>query len=319
MAAVTLAGSASPFAEPMALDLGLTFDGLDLVLLTPYSGTYAGYAIEQGLLTLNLHYKLQDNRIKGDNDVVVEQLKLGDKVDSDKALDLPLDLALALLTDLNGVISLDVPVEGDINDPEFALGGVIASAFVNLITKAVTAPFNLLASLVGSEEDLQRIAFPAGSSELTPPAASKLEQLSQALVQRPKLTLVVTGRLNLDSDRERLQRQLLETQLLADGIPQEDISDRADPYIKAIEKRYQDLTSDSSGTLSFSEQLAAVRNSIAVSPAQLLQLAQDRAVAVKDHLVNELGLPADRAVINQSAKLDEQEHSYSGVELERGG
>ena len=318
-APVVLNGTAEPFREPPALDLGLSFTGVDLVLLTPYSGTYAGYAIEQGLLTLDLKYSLEDNQLKGNNDVVVEQLKLGEKIDSDKALDLPLELALALLTDLNGVISLDVPVQGDIDDPEFALGGVIAGAFVNLITKAVTAPFNLLASLVGSEDDLQRIAFPAGSSELNPPALNKLEQLTQALLQRPKLTLVVTGRLNLDSDRERLQRQLLEAQLLAEGVPQDDISRRGDAYVKAVEKRYRDLTGDSSDENSFSQQLAAVRGSITVEPAALLQLAQDRAVAVKDHLVNNLGLPADRAVINQGSQLDVEEHTYSGVELELGG
>ncbi|MEH6586568.1 MAG: DUF748 domain-containing protein [Halioglobus sp.] len=314
-APVVLVGSAAPFSELPALDLNLSFTGVDLVMLTPYSGTYAGYAIERGLLNLDLGYSLQDNHLEGKNNIVIEQLKLGDKVASDKALDLPLGLAIALLTDLNGVIDLKVPVEGDVDNPEFAIGGVIASAVVNLITKAVTAPFTLLASLVGAEDDLQRIAFPAGSAELNEPAIAKLDQLYQALAQRPGLTLIVSGRLNMESDRGRLQRAQLEEQLLEQGIASEDISKRGPDYMAAVIERYQSLTGDSSGQVSFSEQLGAVRGSMQVSEQQLLDLVQARAVVIKEHMVNELGLSADRAVINQAALL-EGENTYGGVELE---
>jgi Domain of Unknown Function (DUF748) len=315
-APVVLAGWATPLSTPPALDLDLSFTGVDMVLLTPYSGTYAGYAIERGLLSLDLTYGLENDQLQGKNNVLIEQLKLGDKVDSDKAVDLPLELALALLTDVNGVIDLKVPVEGDVNDPEFAIGGVLASAFVNLITKAVTAPFNLLASLVGSEDDLQRIPFSAGNADLNEPAMARLEQLNQALQQRPGLTLVVSGRLNLESDRERLQRQTLEEQLLAEGIQQDDITRRGPDYMNAVVKRYQALTGDTSTEVTFSEQLNAVRGSITISNEQLLALAQARAVATKEHLVNELGLGADRAVINQAAQLVPEDNTYSGVELE---
>ncbi|MEP5567869.1 MAG: DUF748 domain-containing protein, partial [Halioglobus sp.] len=233
-APVVLKGSAAPFDEPPGLNLSLTFTGVDLVLLTPYSGTYAGYAIERGLLNLDLGYELENNRLQGKNDIVIEQLKLGEKVDSDKALDLPLKLALALLTDVNGVIDLKVPVEGDVNDPEFAIGGVIASAVVNLITKAVTAPFTLLASLVGAEDDLERAPFSAGSAEVNEQTAARLGQLYEALGQRPGLTLIISGRLNMESDLDRLRRNQLEAELLAEGIAQEDISTRGPDYMSAV-------------------------------------------------------------------------------------
>ena len=315
-APVVLKGSAAPFDEPPGLNLSLTFTGVDLVLLTPYSGTYAGYAIERGLLNLDLGYELENNRLKGKNDIVIEQLKLGDKVESDKALDLPLELALALLTDMNGVIDLKVPVEGDVNDPEFAIGGVIASAVVNLITKAVTAPFTLLASLVGAEEDLQRVPFPAGSAEINEQAIARLGQLYQALGQRPGLTLIVSGRLNMESDLDRLRRNQLEAELLAEGIAQDDISKRGPDYMSAISKRYAALTNEDSREVSFSEQLRAVRGSVNISQEQLRDLAQARAVATKEYLVNQLGLSADRAVINQVGELLEEDNTYSGVELE---
>ena len=114
-APVALVGTAAPLNTPPALDLTLTFDGVDMALLTPYSGTYAGYAIERGLLNLDLAYSLQEGQLDGNNKVVIEQLKLGDKVDSEQALDLPLELALALLTDINGVIDIALPVSGNLD------------------------------------------------------------------------------------------------------------------------------------------------------------------------------------------------------------
>lgn len=315
-APVVLKGSAAPFDELPGLNLNLTFTGVDLVLLTPYSGTYAGYAIERGLLSLDLNYELENNQLKGNNDIVIEQLKLGDKVDSDKALNLPLELALALLTDINGVIDLKVPVAGDVDDPKFAIGGVIASAVVNLITKAVTAPFSLLASLVGAEEDLQRVPYPVGSAKLSEQTIARLDQLYEALGQRPGLTLIIAGRLNLESDLSHLRRKQLDAELLAEGIAQEDIAQRGPDYMSAVSKRYLTLTKDSSEEVSFSEHLDTVTANVEISQEQLRDLAQDRAVATKEYLVNKLGLNANRAVINQVGELLAEDNTYSGIELE---
>lgn len=314
-APVSLSGSAEPFSKPPALDLLLTFNGVDLVTLTPYSGTYAGYAIERGLLNLELEYSLEQDRLKGRNDIVINQLKLGEKVDSDKAVNLPLELALALLTDINGVIDLKVPVEGDVDDPEFALGSVIAGALVNLITKAVTAPFALLANLVGSEEDLQRLAFPAGSGELNDPGRAKLDTLAEALAQRPNLTLVIKGQYNLASDRGKLQELELQRQLVSEGLSAESIERRESSYLQAVEKRYRDRFGSPAEGVTFNGQYEAVLGTIDISRDRLRQLEQDRAVAVKDYLVNQGGLSADRAAIEipgEAAGAD----GFSGVELD---
>jgi len=314
-APVVLKGSAKPLATPPALDLKLTFTGVDMVLLSPYSGTYAGYVIERGLLNLDLGYSLENDHLKGNNEVIIDQLKLGEKTDSDKAVDLPLELALALLTDINGVIDLKVPVEGDVDDPSFAIGSVIAGAVVNLITKAVTAPFALLGSLVGTEDDLQKVAIPTGSSRLGELSKNKLGLLYDALGQRPALTLVIRGQLQLQADRSALQRQALEQQLIAAGLPAADVASRGPGYMEAIDKRFAALAGNA-GETSFQQRLDAVVATIAVSDEQLRELAQNRAVATKDYLVNELGLPADRAVIEQSAELDASAQVFSGVTLD---
>ena len=303
-------------ADPTNLDLTLVFDGVDMALLSPYSGTYAGYVIDRGLLDLNLHYSLKDNHLQGDNAIRVEKLKLGEKMSSDKAVDLPLELALAILTDSNGVIDMQVPVTGDVNNPGFDLSGVIADAVVNLLTKAITAPFTLLANLVSSEEDLQRISFSSGSSTLSERSRGKLNELDSALEQRPQLSLVITGRLNMSADYERLQQHTLKALLLERGLTEDDIKSKDREWEEQISELHANLPGADTGNTELTprEKYQLVEQSITVSDDQLLALAGQRAVAVKAYLVNEAGLAPERAVVAQ-ANLKQSDNEFSGVEL----
>lgn len=312
-APVKLTGTAAPLREPPAIDLVLTFDGIDMALLSPYSATYAGYAIDRGLLNLHLEYALQDGHLDGNNKVLIDKMKLGEKVESDKAADIPLELALSLLTDSNGVIDLQVPVSGDVGDPSFSIGSVVMGAFFNLITKAVTAPFTLLAGLVDSEEDLQRVNFASGSATLEQAAQTKLDQLSEALSQRPGLALVITGRLQLQADRERLQKNMLKAELTEAGLSQEELDSKGPEWETAISARFQQLTPGET-QLSIHEQYMQLVQGIPVADEALLTLSRDRAAAVKAYLVNTKGLDPNRAVIEQD-KLDDEANLYSGVEL----
>ena len=313
-APVVLKGTAAPMKTPPALDLDLGFTGVDLALLTPYSANYAGYKIESGVMNLDLQYLMKDSMLDGNNSLKIDHLKLGERVDSEDAVDLPLELALALLTDSNGVIEMEVPVKGNVDDPSFDVGSVVAKAFVNIITKAVTAPFKLLGSLVGSEEDLQRIQFAIGSSELDEGARTKLNQLNSALQQRPQLTLVITGQLSLEADRKRLQWQTLQQQLLKEGLTEEDIRNKTNAWEKAMEQRYLAMGQTQGEGLSMAEKADAVTAATTIPDSELEELAEARAVAVKSYLVNEAGMGPDRAVIEQSAK-GEAANLFSGAEL----
>jgi outer membrane protein OmpA-like peptidoglycan-associated protein len=313
-APVKLAGTAQPLRSPPAIDLDLTFAGVDMALLSPYSGTYAGYAIERGVLNLDLKYAMEENQLKGNNKIVIDQMKLGEKVESEKSLDLPLELALALLTDSNGVIDMEIPVSGNVDDPEFSVGSVVLGAFMNLLTKVVTSPFTLLASLVDSEEDLQRLNFKSGSAALQASTREKLDNLSKAMSQRPELGLAITGRLQLEADRERLQKNLLQAELLADGLPEAELSSKGPAWETAIAARYQAVAPGET-TLTASEQYRQLAQGMPLSDADLLELASARAIAVKSYLVNEAGLDPDRAAISKP-DLDAAENLYSGAELE---
>ena len=254
--------------------------------------------------------------MQGNNIVRVDKLKLGEKISSDKALDLPLELALAILTDSNGVIDMQVPVSGDMNSPSFELGGVISKAFMNILTKAITAPFTLLAGLVDSEEDLQRITFASGSTKLQDDNREKLSQLTAALDQRPNLSVVITGRLNMGADRERLQKNALKAQMLESGLSAEDIKSKGPDWENTISERYTALEkkADESVAPSIRDQYRQVVAAIPISDMELTELAQQRAISVKTFLLNDAGLAANRAVLGQ-VSLDEEADEFSGVEL----
>jgi hypothetical protein len=199
-------GTMTPMDPIQNTDVSMEFRNLLMTDLSPYSAAFAGREIAAGKLDLDLLYKIEAGQLNGANDIVMSDLVLGDKVDSPDAASLPLGLAVALLKDANGVIDLDLPVEGDVNDPEFRIGGVIWKAFTSLITKVVSAPFRLLGNLIGVEsEDLGQFRFLAGRSDLTPPEREKVGQLRQALEQRPELSVSIAGAFDPAIDPPALQ------------------------------------------------------------------------------------------------------------------
>jgi uncharacterized protein involved in outer membrane biogenesis len=199
--------------DPTALtDIHLLFRNVGMPDLSPYTIKFAGQEIDAGKIELDLQYLIKDQALQGNNIVVIKELRLGDKVDHPEATDLPLGLAVALLKGPNGEISLDMPVSGNLDDPKFSIGGVIFGAFVNLITKAATAPFNLLGRLVGADsETFDRIEFKPGQADLTPPEREKLVKLAEALDLRPELELELQGVTDPEADTAALKTARVET------------------------------------------------------------------------------------------------------------
>ncbi|MFD3322671.1 DUF748 domain-containing protein [Alteromonas macleodii] len=218
-APVKLAGTIHPLKDDIDLDLDFSVKGAELTSVNPYSGTYMGYYIDKGLLSLAVQYKLNGKALEGKNRVVIDQLTLGKKSNSEQALSLPLGLAIALLEDRNGVIDLGLDVSGDIDNPDFSFGSIILNAIGNIITKAVTAPFSLLANLVGSDDELDNVEFGFGEHSLNADAQEKLNTLAKALKKRPGLRVNIEGTVNAMSDASALaQRQLNTTLLTRSGL-----------------------------------------------------------------------------------------------------
>ena len=200
-------GQLNPFAPTDNTDLNVVFKNVDMVSASPYTMKFAGYKVAEGKISLDLQYKVRNRQLDGTNQIVLDKLTLGERIDSPDALKLPLELALAILKDSDGRIDLGLPVSGDMNDPQFSYGALIWKAVGNVLTKIVTAPFRALGNLLGiSADKLESIDFDAGSAVLLPPEREKLKQVAQILAKREQLKLAVPGQYS-DTDAAALRAQ----------------------------------------------------------------------------------------------------------------
>ncbi|MYN27315.1 DUF748 domain-containing protein [Duganella levis] len=209
-------GQLNPFVPADNTDLNVIFKNIDMVAASPYSMKFAGYKIAQGKISLDLQYKVRNGQLDGNNQVVLDNLTLGERIDSPDALKLPLELALAILKDSNGRIDLGIPVAGNMNDPSFSYGAVVWKALGNIMTKVVTSPFRALGNLFGiSGDKLEAVEFDAGSDVVLPPEREKLKQVAQILAKKPDLKLSVPGLYSEANDGAALRAQALRRAVLA--------------------------------------------------------------------------------------------------------
>lgn len=194
-------------------DLSLDFHNIELTTFNPYSGKFAGYDIEKGKLTTQLHYSIVDRKLSATHHIVLDQLEFGKATESKDAVSLPVKLAVALLKDRNGVIQLDLPVNGSLDDPEFHAGPIVWQAFKNLLKKIVTSPFAALGSLFGGGEEMAFVEFAPGSVSLTDAEKEKLTKLSRAMVERPQLKLDIPLNAVADVDVNAMSKVALDKAL----------------------------------------------------------------------------------------------------------
>jgi hypothetical protein len=193
-APVIIKGSVNPLSHDAFTDIDMLFKGIELTTFTPYSGKFAGYAIDKGKLSLGLNYKLSNNKLVAENNVTLDQLTLGEVVNSEEATSLPIKFALSMLKDSDGVIEFNLPIRGDIDNPDFKYSSLVWGALGNLITGIISSPFKALASLVeGDNDNLDHVIFSANSFELNEAEQAKLNSLAKALLQRPSLYIEIRG------------------------------------------------------------------------------------------------------------------------------
>ncbi len=209
-------GTLNPFAPKRFMDLRTSFRNVELSPLSPYSATFAGRKIASGRLSLDLEYKINEGKLQGENKVLLEKFTLGERVESPGALKLPLDLAIALLTDSEGKIDVAVPVSGDVDNPKFSYGHLIWQAIVTVIKNIVTAPFRALGALLGGgATKLDAVAFDPGSDRMLPTELEKLKKVAEALQKRPQLKVIVDGRYHAAADGEALRAERVRRELAA--------------------------------------------------------------------------------------------------------
>ncbi len=215
---VNIAGEINLLSVEKHTDISINFKNMELTTVTPYSAKFAGYPIEKGKMSLDLKYKLAESKLVGENKILVDQLTLGDRLENENAIKLPIKFAIALLKDRHGRIDLDLPIRGDLNDPEFNYGRVIMKTLVNMATKLVTSPFSVLAKLVGGgDEDLGSVDFAYGRSALSDGEIGKLDKLAKGLYERPTLRLEIKASADDVKDRNALAVRELHNRMLHEG------------------------------------------------------------------------------------------------------
>ena len=328
-APLEIKGKVNPLVANPYLDLKAGVKDIELEPFTPYSGKYAGYAIEKGKLSFNVDYKIENRKLKADNRLILDQLTFGEKVESPTATKLPVLLAVALLRDQNGVIDLNLPIGGSLDDPEFSVGGVILQVLINLIAKAATSPFALLGAAFGGGEELSYVEFPPGLAALDDAAMDKLSKVGKALNDRPGLTLDISGRADPVADREGLKRYLLEravkAQKLKDLVKKGEsapslgeITVEPSEHEQYLTRAYKEAKFPKPRTiiglvkdLPVPEMEKLIVTNTETTDDDLLQLASERAEAAKNYLVDNAQVPADRVFI-VSPKIEAQEGGETG-------
>jgi len=307
---VDLTGEVNLLSAAVYSDLALKFSNIELTTFNPYSGKFAGYAISKGKLSTAMKYRVEERKLDAQHHILVDNLEFGDKTDSKDAAPIPIKFGVALLKDRRGVIELDLPVSGTLDDPEFRLGPLIWKAVVGLLSKIVTAPFAAIGAMFGGGDELAFVEFEPGSATLTEDATKKLGTLANGLAERPQLRLNVPNTIATAADSEVVAKQAL-----ASLVPPVDTSKPFDDVAKrkrleAFEMVYRarlktmpvypaemQASKDPHLDARLGFVQSALLDNLKPTPAALDALGQQRAAAVRDALLAHKELNPERVFI----------------------
>ena len=319
-APLLISGTVNPLSTPIFLDIKGSASDIQLTRLSQYASKYTGYPIVKGHLSVAVTYRIENQKLIAENNLKLDQLTLGERVNSPDATSLPVNLALALLRDNDGKIALNLPISGSLSDPQFSLGGIIFNVFMNVITKAVTSPFALLGSMFGGGEELAYGEFLPGRAELTPATIAKLDSLAKALKERSNLKLDITGRIDPKTDSESLRLEGLDKKISAIKLRE---LRKKNPLIQANEVVVEEMDRKTyieevyraekmtkqrnfigiAKTLVPQDSMALVLGNMTVTPEDLRFLAQQRAEVVLDYMEQQGGIEKERLFLI-APKLD---------------
>jgi hypothetical protein len=302
-APVEITGKINPLRDDLYVNLKANFRNIHLSPASPYSGKYIGYTISKGKLSADVHYTIFGRKLDSTNNVVLDQLTLGDEVESAQATKLPVKLGIALLKNRKGEITLDMPVYGSLDDPEFSVGKVILKIIINLLMKAATSPFALIGAIFGGGAELSYVEFEPGAETPGEKNRAKLDTLAKALFERPGLTLEIEGHVDPQRDGEALRelyfiRRLKAQKLLdiarkgGEVIPLDEVGIAREEYERYLTLAYkEEKFPKPKNVLGMEKKLPVdemeklMRANISISEADLRGLASERAAAVQRHIL----------------------------------
>ncbi len=282
-----------------ALKSAIKVENIDLPSLSSYSGKFIGQKIANGKLSLTLDYNIKKSQMTSSNNIKIKDIKLGEKVESKDAINAPIGLAIALLEDSDGYIDLDIPIDGDINNPNFHLGDVILDVITNTIVGIVSAPFKFLAMMIGLDgEDISNVTFDYGSSTILTTQKEKLDNIIKAFAKRPNLKLKIVTAYVQEEDTLALKEVQFKEKY--GQIGDDNFNAIYEHFIKEFGKEsYRELKGEKKEI--YQHMITKLKNNIKIASDKLILLAKQRAIAIQSYLL-EKKLPSDRIVINENVK-----------------
>lgn len=315
-------------------DTNLLFKNIAIKNFTPYSGKFIGREIESGKLNLELKYNIKKSDLNAQNSIVISDIKLGKNVDSPDAVNLPLELAIALLEDTNGVIDLNLPISGNVDDPQFSIAPIVWKVFTNLIVKAITSPFRLLASVFGfSEEDIKSLEFEFGKDEIIASEKESLDNIAKILSKKPKLAIKVKPSYHIQKDKIALQdikfekylEKKMEKVVEGDEYQEalEDLYEEIDGVKKLdeVEKSFTKVNKDKKEIFKQEEYVEYLRKFLSskqkVSDKELVLLAKKRVQNISKYLVDIKKVKVEAIIIEEDVtKLDKKDVKWAIFDLD---
>lgn len=317
------------------LDLIFNFRNLELSSLSGYSADFAGYKIESGKLFLDLGYKILDSQLQGSNNIVIKSIKLGDEIEDENKSSLPLGFVIALLEDKEGVIDIDMPVEGNVDEPDFKYGALVWKTLKNLVVKAVASPFKFLGSMMGIDaEKLESVDFEAGSIEILPPEKEKLDSVANMLIKRPRLALATQASYDENLDKKAIQSEKLIQRIMqktgikeregAASLIQKDLlediykeqggnTQKLDELRETLAKEYKEEALKRAYGQALLEQTIALEK---VEQSELIELGSMRAQRIKSYLESEHGIDASQLILQEPLQTDELNDKWIKTKLQ---
>jgi len=288
-----------------ALKSEVKIENINLPSLSTYSGKFIGQTIKNGKLNLTLNYDIKKSQLKSTNNIRIKDIELGEKVESKDAINAPIGLAIALLEDNEGYIDLDIPIDGDINNPNFHLSDAILDVITNTIVGIVSAPFKFLALLIGLDgEDISNIEFNYGDFNIYVTQQEKLDNIVKALQKRPSLKLKVKTSYIQNEDTIALQEIKFKDKYNLIFNDKEDF-EKVYKKTKAIfikkfgEKRYKALEGEEKNK--YDTMLQSLKDTINITEEELKLLATKRAQTIHSYLISKK-LDPSKIIIDENIK-----------------
>ncbi|RXJ76013.1 hypothetical protein CRV03_11040 [Arcobacter sp. F155] len=307
-------------------DTTILFKNIAIKNFTPYSGKFVGREIDSGKLNLDLKYNIRKSNLDAKNSIIISDIKLGKQVQSEDAANLPLDLAIALLENSDGVIDLELPITGNVDDPQFAIAPIVWKVFTNLIVKAISSPFTLLASVLGIEADeIKSIDFEYGNTTIIASEKEALDNIAKILAKKKRLAINVSPSYHqtydtlaiqdkkFDKFLEKRMKKIVKGDEYKEAL--EDLFEETfkDKDLDDIEEMFE--KTDKKGKKYFDNKayVEYLRKTLAslqkVSTNELETLAKTRSQNILDYLIKEKKVEKNAIVIDKktNVQIDEKD------------